>query len=76
MRPASIRIYLSPTPTSMQFMPISPSPPMGNTRKGGPSSGGGPGNGLQKGGHHLQANVIRCNEHMHSSPSDSLCTAR
>lgn len=46
MRPASIKIYLSCTPTSMQFMPISPKPPIGNTRKGGPPAGGGPGKGL------------------------------
>jgi hypothetical protein len=35
-------MYLSFTPTSMQFMPISPKPPMGSTRSGGPRSGGGP----------------------------------
>lgn len=46
MRPASMRMYLSYTPTSMQFMPISPSPPTGNTLRGGPSPGGGPGKGL------------------------------
>ena len=40
-------MYLSLTPTSMQFMPISPSPPIGSTRSGGPLAGGGPGNGLQ-----------------------------
>lgn len=44
MRPASMRMYRSRTPTSMQFMPISPRPPMGRTLSGGPSSGGGPGN--------------------------------
>jgi hypothetical protein len=41
-----MRMYLSFTPTSMQFMPISPRPPMGRTLSGGPSSEGGPGNGL------------------------------
>ena len=45
MRPASTRMYRSYTPMSMQFMPISPSPPMGSTRSGGPCPGGGPGNG-------------------------------
>ena len=44
-RPASTRMYRSLTPTSMQFIPISPRPPMGNTRSGGPSCGGGPGKG-------------------------------
>lgn len=44
--PASIRMYLSYTPTSMQFMPISPSPPTGKILSGGPSPGGGPGKGL------------------------------
>jgi hypothetical protein len=47
--PASIKIYLPLTPTSMQFIPISPSPPMGRILSGGPSSGGGPGKGLQRG---------------------------
>lgn len=41
-RPASIMMYLSLTPTNMQFMPISPRPPMGSTRRGGPVLGGGP----------------------------------
>jgi hypothetical protein len=35
-------MYLSFTPTSMQFMPISPRPPIGSTRSGGPVLGGGP----------------------------------
>jgi hypothetical protein len=46
MRPASMRMYRSSQPTSMQFMPISPSPPTGSTRRGGPTLGGGPGKGL------------------------------
>ena len=45
MSPASTRMYRSYTPMSMQFMPISPRPPMGSTRSGGPCPGGGPGNG-------------------------------
>ena len=43
--PASIIMYLSLWPTSMQFIPISPSPPIGRMRSGGPCPFGGPGKG-------------------------------
>lgn len=57
--PASMRMYLSLTPTSMQFMPISPSPPIGSTRSGGPLEGGGPGRACR-----TQVLKMLCEEHI------------
>lgn len=46
-------MYRSPTPISMQFMPISPRPPIGKTRSGGPWPVGGPGNFLDEASQHM-----------------------